>query len=181
MKLCRFCLVFFSIVIACSAQSDQHAIPPVKTKALNDTQVMLPIPGRGQVLVLVLGFSHKSADEIEVWGKHLASDFHDNAHVAYYQMPELQGVPGLVKPMILRGMRKDIPEAEYPHVAPIYDRKKEWQDVVYFSAPDDAYVLIATPDGLPMGRVHGPFSDEMYNELKMLIAAAVERVSSQTR
>ena len=180
-KVCRFSLLFFCVAFACSAQSTPQAIPPVKAKALNDAEVILPNPGDGRVLVLVLGFSHKSADEIELWGKRLAADFHDNAHVAYYQIPDLQGVPGLVKPMILHGMRKDIPEAEYSHFVPIYDHKQGWQSLVNFSAPDDAYVVVASPDGHPIWQAHGPYSDETYNELKKFVSGLLEKTSTSAQ
>jgi hypothetical protein len=167
MNILRLSIPFLFVATISSAQ----IIPTEKAKALDDSEVVLPDPGSQRVLILVLGFSHKSADLIEDWGKHLAADFHDNAHVAYYQIPDLLGVPGLVKPMILHGMRKDIPEAEYSHFVPIYDHKQGWQSLVNFSAPDDAYVLVASPAGHPISQAHGPFSDETYNELKKPVSS----------
>jgi len=174
-KVCCFSLLLLGVALACSAQSTPQQIPPVKAKALNDAEVILPNPGDERVLVLVIGFSHKSADELELWGKHLAADFHDNAHVAYYQIPDLQGVPGLVKPMILHGMRKDIPEGEYSHFVPIYDHKQGWQSLVNFSAPDDAYLIVATPGGNVIWQAHGPYSQDTYDELKKSVSTLLDK------
>jgi hypothetical protein len=167
MKFLRLLPLFFLGPTLCSAQS----IPAVKAKALNDSEVALPNPSSGQVLILIVGFSHKSADVIESWAKHLAADYHDNPRVAYFAMPELQGVPGLVKPMILHGMRKDVSSAEYPHFVPIYDNKPAWEKLVSFAAPDDAYLIVATPDGHPVWQSHGAYSDETYGELKKSVSA----------
>jgi hypothetical protein len=171
MKFFRIPLLLLFFAPITSAQT----IPLVKAKSLNDSEVNLPNPGSQQVLILILGFSHKSADVIESWGKHISIDFHDDIRVAYFQMPNLQGVPGLVKPMILQGMRKDVPSGEHTHFVPIYDNKPEWKKLVNFSAPDDAYLIVASPDGHPIWQAHGPYSDVTYNELKKSVSALLEK------
>jgi hypothetical protein len=171
MKLLRISLlVFFSATFA-SAQT----IPPVKAKSLNDSEVSLPNPGSQQVLILILGFSHKSGDVVKAWGKQISADFHDDSRVSYFQMPNLQGVPAFVKPMILSGMRKDTAPTEQPHFVPIYDSKAEWQKLVHFSAPDDAYLIVATPDGRPVWQAHGPYSEATYTELKKSVLNLLEK------
>jgi hypothetical protein len=152
-----------------------QTIPPVRAKSLNGSEVSLPKPGSQQVLILILGFSHKSGEVVKVWGKQISADFHNDSRVSYYQMPNLQGVPGFVKPMILSGMRKDTPPAEQPDFVPIYDNKAEWQKLVHFSAPDDAYLIVVTPDGRPVWQAHGPYSEATYTELKKSVLDLLEK------
>src|ERR1700739_1316721 len=83
--------------LPCCAQT----IPPVKAKALDDTEVILPKPGSEQLLILVLGFSHKSGEACAAWGKRLAADYPSDPHVVSYQLPELQNAPSMVRGMIL--------------------------------------------------------------------------------
>ena len=174
MKLIRISLLVLFAAGFASAQT----IPPVKAKSLNDSEVRLPNPGSQQVLILILGFSHKSGDVVKVWGKQISADFHDDSRVSYFQMPNLQGVPGFVKPMILSGMRKDTPPAEQPHFVPIYDNKAEWKKIVHFSAPDDAYLIVAPPDGRPVWQAHGPYSEATYTELKQSVSALLEKAAN---
>ncbi len=162
------------LLLACAAVLPAQTIPPVKAKSLNDLEITLPDPASPKILILIVGFSHKSGDAVKLWAKPISADYHDNPRVAYFQMPNLQGAPGFVKPMILSGMRKDTPEAEQPHFVPIYDHKVEWQKLVHYSAPDDAYLIVATPDGHPVWQTHGPYSVAAYAELKKAVSSLLQ-------
>jgi hypothetical protein len=159
------------LVLACVVVAPAQTIPPVKAKSLNDLEITLPDPANNRVLILLTGFSHKSGDAIRVWAKYVSADFHENSRVAYFQMPNLQGAPGFVKPMILSAMRRGTPDPEQPHFVPIYDHKAEWQKLVQYSVPDDAYLIVATPDGHPVWQTHGPYSPAAYAELKKAVSS----------
>jgi hypothetical protein len=161
-------LLFFSLVLSTAANA--QSIPPVKAKTLADTDIALPQPSSTQILILVLGFSHKSGENCAPWGKRLSADFRSDTHVIYYQLPVLQGAPSFVRPMILRGMRKDIPADQQAHFIPILDREDEWKKLVNFSAPDDAYILLTDPHGHVTWQTHGPLTDACYDALKSALS-----------
>jgi len=52
-----FLTLFFAVLCA-----QAQTIPIVKAKALDDSEVLLPKPDGQQILILILGFSHKSGD-----------------------------------------------------------------------------------------------------------------------
>lgn len=160
----------------CALPCCGQTIPPVKAKALDDTEVILPKPRSEQLLILVLGFSHKSGEACAAWGKRLAVDYASEAHADYYQLPELEGAPSLVRGMILHGMRKDVPAARQSHFVPLYDHEADWKKAVNFSAPDDAYIVVAGPDGHVLWQTHGLVSDSAYADLR----AAIIRFSGNT-
>jgi len=165
----RSILAFFglTVVILTSAlRAGGQSIPPVNAKALDDSQVVLPKPGGTQFLILVLGFSHKSGDHCTPWDKRLAAEFHSDARIAYYQIPVLAGAPSLVRPMILKGMRKGVPAAEHSRFVPVYDHEAEWKKLVNFSAPDDPYLVLTRADGSVVWQTHGLLSESLYGELK---------------
>jgi hypothetical protein len=161
-RLTFFTLVLLALCASCFAQS----IPSIKGKTLNDSDIILPKPGSTQNLILILGFSHKSGDTCTPWDKRLFADYHSDAQVTYYQLPVLEGAPSFVRPMILRGMRKDIPAEQQTHFIPIFDHEAEWKKLVSFSGPDDAYILLSDPQGRVVWQTHGPFSDPSYDALK---------------
>jgi len=77
--------------------------------------------------------------------------------------------------MILHGMRKSVPADELPHFVPLYSNESDWKKIVNFSAPDDAYLIVAAPDGHPVWQAHGPYSDAIYADLKKSVTALLEK------
>ena len=156
---------------ACLAQT----LPRIESTTLDKQKIVIPDPSRYHALVLVVGFTHKSADQCAPWGKRLAHDYSDSPNVGYYQLPVLQGVPGMIKPMILRGMRSDVPAAEQAHFVPVYQHKDELEKIVGFKEEDDAYVIVAAPDGRVVWHTHGATTDEKYSQLQGAIASVVKK------
>jgi hypothetical protein len=176
MKLIKLSLFLLFTVTVASAQS----MPLIKTKALDNSEVTLPDAGGQRILILVVGFSHKSGEICQAWDKKISAEYRADAPVAYFVLPVLQSAPSLVRPMILHGMRKDVPTAEFPHYIPVYSNESEWKKLVNFSAPDDAYLIVATPDGRPVWQGHGSYSDDFYAELKKSVAALLEKPSASS-
>src|SRR5215469_15598658 len=79
------------------AQSQSGRIPVTHGTSFAGTAVNLPGDLRGKVGVLVIGFSKSSGDVSKVWGQHLASTYENSHDVMYYQMPELESAPKLVR------------------------------------------------------------------------------------
>jgi hypothetical protein len=162
-------LVFFAVPSLCA-----QTVPPIKGKALDDSEVVLPKPGSPQYLLLTIGFSHKSGEQSSAWGKRLAGDFPPNdPHLSVYQLAELQGAPSFIHGTIVRGMRKDVPASQHAHFVPLFDHQEEWKKLVNFSAPDDAYILFTSPDGHVLWQTHGPVTDASYAALKAAVASAL--------
>jgi hypothetical protein len=166
----RIVLSFLFLSLALSTAANAQSIPPIKAKTLANTEIVLPQPSGTQILVLVLGFSHKSSENCAPWGKRLSADFRSDTRVTHYQLPVLQGAPSLVRPMILRGMRKDMPSDQQAHFIPILDHEEEWKKLVNFSAPDDAYILLTDPRGHVAWQMHGPLTDTSYDAFKSALS-----------
>src|SRR5215831_735368 len=174
MKQLKLLLVVFFTATLTFAQS----IPIIRAKALDDSEITLPSPGSHQFLILVVGFSQKSGKLCEVWGKQISSVYRTDARIAYFILPVLQSAPSLVRPLIVPGMRKGVPAQEHRRFVPLYSNESDWKKLVNFSAPDDAYLIIATPDGHPVWQAHGPYSDAIYADLKKSVATLLERSST---
>jgi hypothetical protein len=166
MKYLRMAVALGLSIFGLASPLLAQSMPPIKAKALDDSEVALPKPGGQQFLILVLGFSHKSGENCTPWDKRLAADYGSDSHVAYYQLPVLAGAPSLIRPMILRGMRKDVPAYLHSRFVPIYDHEEDWKKLVNFSGADDAYVLVTSPDGHVLWQTHGPLSDSAYAGLQ---------------
>jgi len=174
MKQLKLLLLFFFTATLTSAQS----IPAIRAKALDNSEIVLPNPGSRQILILVVGFSKKSGELCQVWGKKISADYSADVRISYLVVPVLQSAPSLVRPMIVHGMRKEVPAQELRRFVPLYSNESEWKKLVNFSAPDDAYLIIATPDGHPVWQAHGPYSDAIYADLKKSVATLLEKSST---
>lgn len=155
-----------------------QTIPSVKAKALDDSEVTLPKPSSQQMQILIVGFSKKSGDTCQPWGKRVSTELLLDPRVSYYQMPHLEGAPGFVKPMILRGMRKDTTPQQQAHMVPLYDKQAEWKKLVNFTASDDAYILLTDPEGHVVWQTHGVFSETAFAELKKALAELLAKYSN---
>jgi hypothetical protein len=164
----------FAFTTSCQAQS----IPPINAKALDDSHVVLPPPGGKQLLILVVGFSHKSSEACGGRAKQLAADFGSSPQAVYFQLAELQSAPSFVRGMILRGMHKDVAAAQQSHFVPLYDHEADWK-ALHFSAADDPYVLLTSADGHVLWQTHGALNDSEYTDLKAAVGKASASQNAQ--
>ena len=160
--------------VVLAAQASQ-TLPRMEGTALNGQKVALPDAARYRAMVMVFGFTHKSADQADVWGKRLAKDYASHPDVAYFEVPVLQGAPGFVRPMIVHGMRKGTPAEEQGHVLPIDKHEDELKKLVGYKEADDAYVVVAGSDGKILWQTHGAVSDGNYAEVTRAVLAAKSR------
>lgn len=166
-------LILFSASAFCASPDAQ--LPTITGATLDNQKVVLPDPGRYKALVLVFGFSHKSADQTEAWTKRIAQDYNSHPEVGYFEIPELQGVPGMVKPMILHGMRREVAQPEHSHFVPIYQHEQELKKIVGFSSDEDAYVMVTTTDGRIIWQAHGAINDQAYSGLVQALSSILPK------
>ncbi len=170
MRLKRAQLIAVAVLSACAAfAAVGETIPSIEGTTLSQQKIVLPDATRYRVIVLVLGFSHKSAEQTSPWSKRLAADYVSHHEVGYFEAPVLEGVPGLVKPMILRGMRKQLTVAEQGHSLPIDRHADQWKKICGYKEPDDAYVIVASADGRVIWQTHGPVTDSNYAALRSAV------------
>jgi hypothetical protein len=152
-----------------------QSIPAIKARALDGTEIILPSPGSQKILVFIVGFTRKSGEVCKVWGKKIASDYHDDGRLAYFSLPVLESAPSLLRPMIVHGIRKGLPAEEWHHFVPIFSNEAEWKRLVGFSGPDDAYIVVTAQDGQIYWQAHSPYSENAYADLKKSVTTLKSR------
>ncbi len=154
---------------SCAAQQ----IPPTQAQTLDGTMVSFPHEASGKLLLFVIGFSHKSNDQVEEWNKRLSPLYLKNAHVFYYQVADLTGAPSFALKMILHGMRKQVPAAEQSQFVVLESNDGKWKGLVNYSAPDDAYVVLTNPSGHIVWQARGPVTDAQTTALQAAISKLI--------
>jgi hypothetical protein len=158
-----FCL---ALLIAAYAEAQNARIPTTHGATFAGNQVTLPDDLHGRVGVFVIGFSKSSGEVCKGWGQRLAESYRDSHDVMYVQMPVLEGVPKLIRGMIVKSIKSGVPEAEQPHFMPVFSGEAEWQKVARYAAADDAYVLVVDGEGRVRWQTSGKATDAGFAALK---------------
>jgi hypothetical protein len=174
MRLPRLALLF----IVTAGLSSGQSIPAIKAKALDNSEIILPSPGNHQFLILIVGFSRKSGKVCEVWSKKISADYQGNPRISYFSLPVLESAPKLVRPMIVYGMRTGLPVQELHRLVPLYSNESEWKKLVNFSSPDDAYLIVAAPNGDLVWQAHGSYSEAIYSGLQESVGRVLKNSST---
>ena len=145
-------------------------IPRLTSRTLGGTEVTLPGDPKVKAYVLSFGFSHKADKALAAWDKLIAPAYAGEPCVAYYELAELQGVPGFVKPMILHGMRRALPAPEHARFMPIYQEEAALKQIVGYQQPEAAYVVVATGAGRVTWTSHALPSETEFAALKSAVS-----------
>ena len=153
-----------------SASAFAATIPAATGTALDGHSVALPRDLSGGATVLILGFTQHSQDATTAWEKPVrASLAGPRPDIAFYDMPFLQDAPSLVRPLIVRAIRKQVPDALQPRFVPLTSGEAAWKQTVGYSkdAPDAAYVLLVDRSGNIRWQTHEPYSQARFDELAL--------------
>ena len=151
-----------------SASAFAATIPAATGTALDGHSVALPRDLSGGATVLILGFTQHSQDATTAWEKPVrASLAGPRPDIAFYDMPFLQDAPSLVRPLIVRAIRKQVPDALQPRFVPLTSGEAAWKQTVGYSkdAPDAAYVLLVDRAGKVRWQTREPFSTAQFARL----------------
>lgn len=154
-----------AVYLCLSVVSPAQQVPATRAEALDKSVVTFPQSNSAKPLLLLIGFSHKSQKQCNLWNARLKPAYLIDTQVAYYELADFQGVPSLVMAMILHGMRREIPRDEHAHFVLLQSDEAKWKALVNYSAPDDAYLIVADPSGRVLWQTNGALTDQKYSEL----------------
>ena len=170
-------LPYTALLVALSASA--ATIPPTTGTALDGHSVTLPRDLPARATILILGFTHNSADTTTAWEKPIRSSLANTPAIGYYDMPFLEDAPTFIRRLILHGIRRQVPAVLKPNFVPLTAGESAWKRLAGFSsaAPDAAYVLLVDRSGNVRWMTHEPFNIARFNEL----ATAARQLAAETR
>jgi hypothetical protein len=165
MKLCA--LPAALLVTLATTLSAATTIPTTTGTALDGHTLTLPHDLSTPATVLIVGFTRGSSDATTAWGKSIRTALATTPAIDYYDIAFLQDAPSFIRPLILRNIRKQVPDALKPHFLPLTSNEAAWKQVVNFSpsAPDAAYVLLIDRSGNIRYLTHEPYTPTRLNDL----------------
>jgi len=152
-------------------------IPAATGTALDGHTVILPRDLPGHATVLILGFSQHSADTTTTWEKQvraaLVTASGPKTDIAFYDMPFLEDAPSLIRPFIIRSIRKQVPDVVKPNFVPLTSGQSAWKQASGFTpaAPDAAYALLVDKAGNIRWQTHEPYSEALFAQLSQAARA----------
>ena len=167
----NFCLglcLGLAILATPFATTDRSVtIPATRGIALDGHAVTLPADLPGRASILILGFGRNSADATTAWEKQVQNTLASTPGIGYYDMPMLAEVPSMVRPLVLRSIRKQVPTQLHPNFVPLTSDLDAWKQVTGFTdtAPDAAYVLLVDRSGSVLWKTHDPITPTRFDEL----------------
>jgi hypothetical protein len=153
----------FAALLLPSAPSVPHAVPATQSKALDGHPVQLPQDLYPGATVLIVGFSRESATPSTNWGKSLAPVLSSTPSIGILQLPMLAEVPSLVRPLVLRSIRKQVPTSLQRNFIPLTANEAAWKQLAEYDphSPDAAYVLLVDKSGAIRWQTHAPCSSAL--------------------
>jgi hypothetical protein len=156
-----------TLVTASTLLAAPATIPTATATALDGHTVSLPRDLPGRATILILGFSQHSQTATTAWEKPIRSSLASAPAIGYLDMPILEDAPSFIRPLILRSIRKQVPDVLKPNFLPLTSNEAAWKQLTHFSptSPDAAYVLLVDRAGNIRWQTHEPFSPTHFEEL----------------
>ena len=160
-------LSFFPLIAALNLFITPPAIPPSTSTALDGHTVTLPRDLPAPATILILGFSQHSADTTTAWEKPIRSSLATSPSIGYLDIPFLEDAPSFIRPLILRSIRKQVPDNLKPNFLPLTSNEAAWKQLSHFSpsAPDAAYILLVDRSGTIRWQTHDPLTPTLFASL----------------
>jgi hypothetical protein len=172
--VCVKALRTMAVAILICAPLFSQSVPHTEAESLSGKKIVLPDAATGKIAVLIVGFSRSSSAPSKEWAQRIDDDYKANPGFLYFQCPVIAGAPRMVRGMIMRGMKKDIPKDKYETFAVITQDENTWKQAAGYERSEEAYVLLLDASGKIRWKTHGA-PDAHYAELKTQIAQLAER------
>ena len=148
------------------ANASTNTIPTATGTALDGHTVTLPRDLAPRATILILGFTEHSRDATTTWEKAIRSSL-ATPGIDYFDIPFLEDAPSLIRPFIIRSIRKQVPDLLKPRFVPLTSGESAWKQAAQFSpsAPDAAYILLVDRSGTILWQTHAPYSPTLLHQL----------------
>lgn len=157
------CLAVFAV--SAWAQTTQP-LPHIEGENLAGHKLVLPDNASGKVAVLVFGFTKASKEPTGAWADKTLAEFGSRSGFELYQLPVLEGVPRIIRGMVISSMKKGVKADRREHFMPVLQGETALKKLVGYKEPDDAYLVVLNPAGEIVQQLHGRYSDSEYEGLK---------------
>ena len=151
----------------CRAQTAGTHIPTGHVTTLDDHALNLPGDLPARATGLIIGFGRHSQDATTAWEKPVRQQLAHVPAIGFYDMAMLAEVPGFVRPLVMRSVRKAVPDVLRPNFVPLVDHEDEWKQAAGYDGhnADAAYVLLVDAHGVIRWSTHEAYTPAGWQRL----------------
>ena len=174
------CLIALLSPVAASCQNASH-IPATHGITLAGTQIAFPEALGAKLSIIVVGFGHESEEQISNWGRLISADYGKSADISYFELTMMQGVPKLLRGMMVKRLASSVPFDERDHYIPVLDGGPGWRAVAHYNKPEDAYVLLVDSTGAVLWQTEGEPTNAAYGAFRAEVAKTLKAQTARDR
>jgi hypothetical protein len=145
-------------------------LPELRGEFLTGREAVLPQAAADRVALLLMGFTYKSRHAVEAWAGKFRAQFESDPRVTFYEIPMIGGPARLGKWFIDSGMRRGTPKSDHEHVITVYKNTSSWKQLVRFSDPDAAYLVLLDQTGKVAWLHRGTFDEATFQALSSKVS-----------
>ncbi len=163
--------------LAAAQATGNLTIPPTRTVAFDGHPVTLPKDLTEPATVLILGFGRDSKTATTAWEQAVRTQLVHPGAVGLYELAMLAEVPGFVRPLVLRKIKREVPGLLQGQFLSVTEDEEAWKRAAGYAAdqPQAAYVLLVDRGGRVQWATHAPFSAESFADLRHKALAVAGR------
>ena len=131
------------------------ALPHTEAETLSGKKVVLPDALIGRPAIVVIGFTKRSQSQTAAWATQLTKDYGTEPRLQRYSIAVLDDVPGIVRGMVISGIRRSVPKEQQDTFIVLTHDTKPWRDLAGITNADDAYVIFFDNTAHVIAQTHG--------------------------
>lgn len=157
-------LLAIGVTGAVSAAESASIFPTLPTRSLDGAAVRVPTDVADGPVLLIVGFTRASREQTKAWSQRVAAAGMPIA----YSVAVIEDVPGLLRGMVTRGMRKGVPVEMQARFLLVTEDVTRWKALSGFvqDQEDAAYLLLLDSDRRIVWRHAGPLDESAWRELR---------------
>ena len=161
--LVRMRLILFGMLAFAGTLPVGTPWPVTEAETLSGGKIRLPDAAKGKRALVVMTFSKDAGEASKAWCNRFAKDFGTDQ---IYQIAHLEKAPRLVRGLIRRGMRGDMPVAMQGRMLLIYPAEAQWRERFGVTNENLPYLVMLDAEGRITWLHQGSFDESVYQKLR---------------
>jgi hypothetical protein len=155
-----------------TAAASDPVIPVLPVESLSSKQLSLPVDLPDVACVFIVGFSKASSGPTADWSRRLQTELPSDS-VAIYSVSVIEDVPRLMRGLVVSSIRRSAPASLHDRFLLVTQSASAWKNLVSYSEPDTAYVLLTNTAHEVVWRVAGSPTEDNVAALVQHLSAVV--------
>lgn len=161
-------LAFGPLLVRAQGLNPGEPFPAVVSDTLAEGKnVALLERTKGRPVVVIFSFGKDATPQVKAYGERVGKDLGMDR---LWQVPVLDGAPRLIRGLILRGMRGDMPRELHAQTLVLYKDGELWKKRLRVTSDKHAYLVLLDKEGKIAWMHHGLFEEKKYEELRAAAA-----------